>query len=79
MEGEAWLKLNIFTYPSCYKRYWQNEDSSTQVNNTEMLDQDKADHPRLDITLADIENDAAIGDNSDQEDDYDHKALKWLG
>ena len=44
-----------------------------------MLDQDKADHPRLDITLADIENDAAIGDNSDQEDDYDHKALKWLG
>jgi hypothetical protein len=44
-----------------------------------MLDQDKADHPRLDITLAYIENDAAIGDNSDQEDDYDHKALKWLG
>ena len=44
-----------------------------------MLDQDKADHPRLDITLADIENDAAIGDNSDQEDDYDHKALKgWV-
>ena len=68
-----------FTSNSCQERNWQNEDGSTQVNNAEMLHQDKADLARLNFALADDENYATVGHNGDQEDDDDHAALDGLG
>ena len=44
-----------------------------------MLDDDKADHARLDITPADVDNNAAVGHNSDEENAEDYKALESFG
>ena len=43
-----------------------------------MFDEDKADNSALDVTMANVKDDAAVGDNSEDDDDDDYCALKCL-
>ena len=43
-----------------------------------MLDEDKADYPALDITVANVDDDTAVGDNSDYDDDDYQGTLESL-
>ena len=64
---------------SGHQRDWKDQKSSKQIHNAEILDQNKADDPVLDITNANVNNDAAVSDNCDNNYNEYHRTLQCPG
>ena len=62
-----------------HQRNRKNEESSTEIHNTEVLDEDEADNLGLDGTSADVDDDATVGEDGDKDDDKYEEALQRLG
>ena len=59
------------------QRNRKDQDSSYQIHNAEVFDEDKADNSVLDITIANVNDNAAVEDNSDDNDDEYQGTLKY--
>ena len=72
--------LNIFlTFDGCRQWWGKDEAGTAEVNNAEILDNDKGNNAFLDVTIDDIDDDAAVCDDADKEDDNNDPALERLG
>ena len=73
------LLINIFhTFNSGRKWSREYEAGSEEVHNTKILNNYECDDTLLNVTIDDIDDDAAVGDNTDNEDDQDNPTLKRL-
>ena len=57
---------------------WQNQQSSNKIHNTEILYEDKTDNSALDITVANVYDDAAVEQDSNYDDDDNKRTLECL-
>ena len=72
------INLNIFTFDGCRQRRRKDEAGTAEVNNAEVLDNDECNNALLDVTIDDIDDDTAVGDDADKEDGHNDSALEWL-
>ena len=72
------FNLNIFTFDGCRQRRRKDEAGTAEVNNAEVLDNDECNNALLDVTIDDIDDDAAVGDDADKEDGHNDSALERL-
>ena len=56
----------------------QHQAGAAQVHNAEVLDEDEGDDAFLDVAVGDIEDNAAVGDDTDQQYEDDDCALQGL-
>ena len=73
------FNLNIFTFDGCRQRRRKDEAGTAEVNNAKVLDNDECNNALLDVTIDDIDDDAAVGDDADKQDDNNDPALQRLG
>ena len=68
----------IFTIPSGNERQWKDEDTAEEVNNTQMFCENITINFVLDTALADVDDDADVQDNCEDDDDDDWGTLQYL-
>ena len=69
----------FFTFDGCRQWRGQDEAGTAEINNAEILDNDEGNNALLDVTIDDIDDDTAVGDDADKQDDNNDPALQWLG
>ena len=60
------------------ERGGKHQTGSDAVGNAEILDDNESDDTFLDVTIDDVENDAAVGDDAEQEDEDNQSTLDSL-
>ena len=60
------------------ERRRKDEAGTAEVNNAEVLDNNECNNALLDVTIDDIDDDAAVGDDADKEDGHNDSALERL-
>ena len=71
--------MYCITLKSGHQRDRKDQKSSTQIHNAEILDENKADDPVLDIAAANVDDDATVSDNCDNNYNQYHRTLKCPG